>query len=164
MIKDQPPPRPGIGLPIWTLVISDMRERDVIGRRRYGTPLMAHNGRDALVDAYQEALDMVVYLRQAIEERSSAFFERERKLASVQDMIGRVRASHGLNPLTGEDHVATSIGKANITETKTGRKKISPASKRRAVSKAIGSEKSAARKAKAWSKAAKGRATIKRAK
>lgn len=30
----------------------------------------AHNGRDALVDAYQEALDLTMYLRQAIEERS----------------------------------------------------------------------------------------------
>ena len=35
----------------------------------HGTPLQAHNGRDPLVDAYQEALDLAVYLRQAIEER-----------------------------------------------------------------------------------------------
>lgn len=40
-----------------------------MGRARYGTPLQAGNGRDALVDAYQEALDLCVYLRQAIEER-----------------------------------------------------------------------------------------------
>jgi hypothetical protein len=46
-----------------------MVARDHVGRARYGTPLQAHNGRDALVDAYQEALDLVVYLRQAIEER-----------------------------------------------------------------------------------------------
>lgn len=39
------------------------------GRRKYGTPLQAHNGRDPLVDAYQEALDLCVYLRQAIAER-----------------------------------------------------------------------------------------------
>lgn len=39
------------------------------GRQKYGTPLTADNGRDPLVDAYQEALDLVVYLRQAIEER-----------------------------------------------------------------------------------------------
>ena len=57
------------GKPIWDLVVEDMRERDREGRRKYGTPLQAENGRDALVDAYQEALDLVVYLRQAIEER-----------------------------------------------------------------------------------------------
>lgn len=68
-IIDQPPPIPTPGKPIWELVVADMQERDRVGRARYGTPLQAHNGRDALVDAYQEALDLVVYLRQAIEER-----------------------------------------------------------------------------------------------
>jgi hypothetical protein len=68
-IADQPPPTAGSGRPIWELVIADMHERDRVGRARYGTPLQAGNGRDALVDAYQEALDMVAYLRQAIEER-----------------------------------------------------------------------------------------------
>jgi hypothetical protein len=68
-IEDQPPPTPNATRAIWDLVIADMRERDAIGRARYGTPLQAGNGRDALVDAYQEALDLVAYLRQAIEER-----------------------------------------------------------------------------------------------
>lgn len=66
---DQPEPIPNASRPIWELVIEDMRDRDHVGRVRYGTPLQAHNGRDALVDAYQEALDLCVYLRQAIEER-----------------------------------------------------------------------------------------------
>ena len=46
-----------------------MEERNRIGTEKYGTPLQSHNGRDALVDAYQEILDAAVYLRQAIEER-----------------------------------------------------------------------------------------------
>lgn len=65
----QPAPKQNDSTPIWDLVIADMRERDRVGRERYGTPLRVNNGRDALVDAYQEALDLVVYLRQAIEER-----------------------------------------------------------------------------------------------
>lgn len=56
---------------VWDLVIADMEARDRVGRERYGTPLQPHNGRDALVDAYQEALDLVVYLRQAIHERDA---------------------------------------------------------------------------------------------
>lgn len=40
-----------------------------LGIERYGTPVQAGNGRKALVDAYQEALDLAVYLRQEIEER-----------------------------------------------------------------------------------------------
>ena len=54
---------------VWEIVISDMRGRDALGRHRYGTPLQPHNGRDALRDAYEEALDLCVYMRQAIYER-----------------------------------------------------------------------------------------------
>lgn len=49
-------------------VLDDMQARDAIGRERYGMPLTAGNGRDNLVDAYQEALDFAVYLRNAHEE------------------------------------------------------------------------------------------------
>lgn len=69
-IVDQPPPT-GDGTPIWDLVVDDMRERDNLGRQRYNTPLKSWNGRDALVDAYQEVLDLAVYMRQEIEERKS---------------------------------------------------------------------------------------------
>jgi len=68
----EPDPTPNDSTPIWDLVIADMRERDAEGRRKYGTRLQAGNGRDPLVDAYQEALDLAVYLRQAIEERRLA--------------------------------------------------------------------------------------------
>lgn len=65
---EQPAPS-GDGPAVWPLVIEDMKARDAAGRSKYGVPLRAHNGRDALVDAYQEALDLAVYLRQAIAER-----------------------------------------------------------------------------------------------
>ena len=70
--SDQPSPTPNATRPIWELVVEDMQARDQLGRERYGTPLQAHNGRDAFVDAYQEALDLAVYLRQAIAERDAA--------------------------------------------------------------------------------------------
>lgn len=68
-INDQPPPKPASG-DIWRLVITDMEQRRLVGIERYGTPLQPFNGRDALMDAYFEALDLVCYLRQAIEERN----------------------------------------------------------------------------------------------
>lgn len=55
--------------PSWDLVIEDMRARDVVGIKRYGQRLVAHNGRDTLTDAYEEALDLAVYLRTLIYER-----------------------------------------------------------------------------------------------
>lgn len=54
---------------VWDLVMMDMDARDKAGEKRYGTRLRPHNGRDVMIDAYQEALDLVVYLRQAIYER-----------------------------------------------------------------------------------------------
>ena len=66
--EHQPAPKPSTG-DVWALVLADMEARRRLGIERYGTPLQPHNGRDALTDAYQEALDLAVYLRQAIEER-----------------------------------------------------------------------------------------------
>lgn len=51
------------------LIVADMRERDQIGRARYGAPLAPHNGRDSLIDAYQECLDLCVYLRTYCDEK-----------------------------------------------------------------------------------------------
>lgn len=67
----EPQPTPNARPIIWNLVITDMIERNNIGTKKYGTPLQAYNGRNALIDAYQEALDLVVYLRQAIEEQNA---------------------------------------------------------------------------------------------
>jgi hypothetical protein len=54
------------------LVAVDLQERKQFGLRKYGTTLTAGNGRDPFVDAYEEALDLCVYLRQVIEERQRA--------------------------------------------------------------------------------------------
>jgi len=65
--KDQPTPS-GSGPDIATLVQADIEARAQKGLRTYGERLKPNNGRDALVDAYQEALDLCMYLRQIIEE------------------------------------------------------------------------------------------------
>lgn len=65
---EQPMPH-GKGPVIADLVVADLMERKRVGTEKYGEPLMADNGRDALMDAYQEALDLVQYLRQEIEDR-----------------------------------------------------------------------------------------------
>ena len=67
--REQPHPRHNDLPAVWDLVLADMTARDRLGSARYGTRLQPHNGRDALADAYAEALDLVVYLRQAIYER-----------------------------------------------------------------------------------------------
>lgn len=66
-IEQQVKPK-GRGAPITDLLIHDLIERQLLGTQRYGEPLMAFNGRDPLVDAYQELIDLLVYLRQHFEE------------------------------------------------------------------------------------------------
>jgi len=67
----QPQPAPARnGNPAVTdLVLEDFCARDAFGARKYGTRLQPHNGRDALLDLYQELLDAACYTRQLIYER-----------------------------------------------------------------------------------------------
>lgn len=67
--EKQPKSIPNKNPYIWDLVNADIQERDNMGAAKHGTRLQAFNGRDVLIDAYQEALDLVVYLRQALYER-----------------------------------------------------------------------------------------------
>lgn len=65
---------------VWDLVIEDMRKRDTMGKKKYGTRLQPFNGRDPLWDAYQESLDLIVYLRQAIYEKEKRFCAKKNGL------------------------------------------------------------------------------------
>lgn len=62
---DQPLPIPNDEPDVQSQVIADIEARRQVGIERYGTALQPFNGRDSLRDAYEEALDLVMYLRQA---------------------------------------------------------------------------------------------------
>lgn len=49
-------------------IIREIERRKAIGLQRYGTLLQPFNGRDCVRDAREEALDLVQYLRQGVEE------------------------------------------------------------------------------------------------
>ncbi len=66
-----PQPHPVLGREnVVKYVLEDLRKRREMGIEKYGTELQTHNGRMALWDAYQEMLDMVIYLRQYILEQA----------------------------------------------------------------------------------------------
>ncbi len=67
-IIEQVDPTQNNSEPVWDMVIRDMLSRKVAGLERYGTFLQAFNGRNPILDAYQESLDQAVYLRQMLEE------------------------------------------------------------------------------------------------
>lgn len=70
----EPDPKPGQQT-VWDFVLKDLCQRVDVSEQRYGTKLKTFNGRDPLWDAYQEAIDLVFYLRQAILEQESGDFE-----------------------------------------------------------------------------------------
>lgn len=76
-LTPQPKPHRWGGPSVWDAVIRDMRQRNDMGMQKYGGPLEPFDGRDTLVDAYQEALDMAVYLKaQLMEgERHAKWFD-----------------------------------------------------------------------------------------
>jgi hypothetical protein len=56
---------------IFPLVHADLDSRNQLGWQRHAKPLLANDGRDSLREAYEEALDLAVYLRMAIAEREA---------------------------------------------------------------------------------------------
>lgn len=54
------------------LLRKDCEERDAFGRQKYGVPLRAANGRDPMLDCYQELLDAAAYSFQAVIRREAA--------------------------------------------------------------------------------------------
>ena len=69
---------------IHDLLRDDITAREKIGDAEYGQPLLPFNGRNSILDAYEECLDMAVYLRQEIEERKVL----SEQIASLQETLG----------------------------------------------------------------------------
>jgi hypothetical protein len=62
-------PDQGYGFEIYQLVLKDVIERSEFGARKYGQPLRTTAAVDHLVNAYQELLDLLIYLRGEIHQR-----------------------------------------------------------------------------------------------
>ena len=85
LVQEQAPPVANSLPAVWELVQTDFKARDAEGRRKYGVPLQPMNSRNALIDAYQEQLDSIVYTRQCIEEVGYLRRDLEGLQAHLQD-------------------------------------------------------------------------------
>ncbi|HKT87191.1 MAG TPA: hypothetical protein VJQ59_02060 [Candidatus Sulfotelmatobacter sp.] len=57
---------------VFELVKRDLDGRNELGKRSYGGEMNAHDSsRDWLIEAYQEALDLAVYLRAELAKRET---------------------------------------------------------------------------------------------
>lgn len=110
LVDPEPTPKDGTGPAIWDLVISDLsrrwqrsqsplrmsiwqrmildsQARDEFGRQKYKKRLRCGDGRDSLVDGYQEILDLAVYLRKEIENRLERGSGDTKELRLVYDEV-----------------------------------------------------------------------------
>lgn len=108
----QPPPQ-GDGTPILPLVIADLQARAEMGKRKYGTELRADNGRDALMDAYQETLDLAMYLRQKLEEVGAQRPDwRDKRIEELRRDLRDARAEIGESALALDEFAPHHTGKS----------------------------------------------------
>lgn len=90
-MNDQPMPTPGrtdvtpIARRVFFETLDDQEQK---GIAKYGTSLQTFNGRDALLDAQQEAVDLFQYLVQARIERDGILTENAALRAEVARLKG----------------------------------------------------------------------------
>lgn len=68
-VNSQPAPIATDSMAIADPAAQDIEKRKQMGIQKYGVPLQHDNGRDHLLDAYEEAIDLALYLRAEIEKR-----------------------------------------------------------------------------------------------
>jgi len=87
IVQEQPQPH-GTGAPVGERLIELIRERTKLGIEKYGEPLTTHNGRDSMLDALQESIDLNQYQMQALME-SEAEIKRlsEEQIKPLADFL-----------------------------------------------------------------------------
>lgn len=113
LVKQQAPPVASDGPDVWLLVIEDMKQRRLDGIAKYGVPVRPNNGRDQLIDAFQEAIDLLVYLRAAIEERSverNKIRNRPTKVCLVGSSRFKAEHERAMQEETLEGRIVLSLG------------------------------------------------------
>lgn len=101
----------GNGADITDLVVGDLVTRREAGIKKYGQPLRAFNGRSAAIDAYQESLDLVMYLRQLATENGLKPVTVSITLSSVIT-VRKVQSMGGDHMVAAAARVSTSGEKA----------------------------------------------------
>ena len=84
------------------VVIEELRKRLEVGIRRYGQPLQPFNGRDAAQDAFEEVLDLSVYLAQVRYEMA----EMRAVLNDAASSIAKIAALGYINEASVSDLLA----------------------------------------------------------
>lgn len=100
-----------------TLLVADMRERHELGIVRYGVPLTSGNGRNSMIDAYQELLDFVVYTRTWLDEQGIEMLAPQMAIKPSDAMKVTVTPTDGKGEiLSGDERVFEKMQDLSIPE------------------------------------------------
>lgn len=81
-------------------IIMDLEQRAKVGSAKYGTPLQTHNGRNALLDLYEEMLDAYMYSVQYAEELGDDDYDiAVTVLSCLQSVANKIVTRSGLASL-----------------------------------------------------------------
>lgn len=117
---DQPLPVQNDADDIQSQVIADIAQRRKVGISRYGTALQPHNGRDALLDLYEELLDGVMYVKQVMVERDQplpgqVLRDLRSEIQRKDDLIAELRRQHQILSGQVDRFVAAQRKRAEAT-------------------------------------------------
>lgn len=70
-------------------LVEDLQLRADHGRQKHGTYLMANNGRNSVIDMYQELLDAIFYCAQSIMEGKDNLYGYFRTLTLIANGLRR---------------------------------------------------------------------------
>lgn len=119
VVRAQHPPRAGAARPTAHMVVEDMLAKYDAGAVKYGTQHQHDNGRDHMVDAYQEILDAACYLRAEIEKRKRTTdtldLHEQLSLARL-DLAAARETSKGLEAATVELNDELRVAEPKIQE------------------------------------------------
>ncbi len=85
-IKEQDLPIVSTGPDVTNLVKQDLESRAQKGVATYGRRLQPYNGRNALIDAYQEVLDLSVYVKQRLIEEETFVNQLDKEILQAEDL------------------------------------------------------------------------------
>lgn len=99
-----------------SLIIADLEERRRLGIERYGQGHRPFNGRDTLLDMYEEQLDLLVYLRSI---RRSSEATREELVTVVARAIEVIPAANDVGQIAevAVDRIMSWVAANIIKET-----------------------------------------------
>ena len=105
----EPAPQQSDALAAWDLVLQDIKERDANGVAKYGRRLTPQDGRNSVVDLYQELLDAVVYLRKWLYEKAA--YEKTIAELEAENLLLKTQAT-----VAGTPPVCSNCGASRLSE------------------------------------------------